>query len=67
MKLFIVFSVVCVGRLFTKLVLHFMESKGATNDLLLGFEIGLSLMLIVVVFIYLSRFSAKGLLKKQIK
>lgn len=60
MKWFMVFLIVCIGRIFTNLVLHFVEYKLASNEILFGLEIGLSLAILVVVFIYLSRSSFKS-------
>lgn len=53
------FLIVFIGRIFTKVVLHFVEFKVASNEILFGLEIGLSLVILTVIVIYLSRSSFK--------
>ena len=55
MKWLFVFLIVGIGRILTKIILIYLEKKDVAEPLLWGVEIGLSLIIIAVVFsIYFS-------------
>jgi len=60
MKWFIFILIILLGRTITKLGLHFMESNGVTSDLIFFSEIILTLMLLAVAFICMSRAGVKS-------